>query len=494
MSELSKHPELCDQTLGQLAAALQAGRCSALEATEACLARQVATAGLNAYLHVDAAGARAAAVASDSRRQKKQALGPLDGIPMGLKDILMTAGLPTTCGSRILQDFIAPYDATVVARLKAAGMVLLGKQSMDEFGMGSSNEYCAYGPAKNVWDTQRVPGGSSGGSATSVAAGSCIASLGSDTGGSIRQPASFTGIVGLKPTYGRVSRYGAIAYASSLDQIGPLTKDVADSAALMQIIAGRDPLDATSAEHPLPDYSAGLEKGLAGLRIGIPEQYFGEGLDPQVRAAIEAARQAYQKLGAQVVSVSLPHSALAVATYYILAPAEASSNLARFDGVRYGQRRQGEASLSEMYKTTRSEGFGAEVKRRILLGTYVLSSGYYQAYYSQAQRARRQVSEDFAAAFSQVDLLLTPAAPTAAFKLGEKHSDPWTTYSADQCTIPVNLAGLPAISLPCGFTAEGLPIGQQLIGPAFSEARLLQAARAYEREHAWHTRRAGVPA
>jgi aspartyl-tRNA(Asn)/glutamyl-tRNA(Gln) amidotransferase subunit A len=482
--------ELHSLTLTDLSAALAAGKVTSVEATEAILARLAAKKDLGAYLYCDAEGALAQAAASDARRQAGKALGPLDGIAMGLKDIFMVNGQPTTCGSKILEHFVAPYDATVVQRLKDAGVVLLGKHSMDEFAMGSSNEHSAYGPVKNAWDPTCVPGGSSGGSATSVASGTTFVSLGTDTGGSIRQPASYTGTVGLKPTYGRVSRYGVIAYASSLDQVGPMTKDVTDCAKLLQVISGNDPRDATSAPVAVPNYSAELEAGVQGLRLGVPREYFTDGIDTEVRKLLEAALKAYEKLGAKLVEVSLPHTDVGIATYYILAPAEASSNLNRYDGVRYGSRRRGDADLLEMYLATRSEGFGDEVKRRILLGTYVLSSGYYDAYYTRAQRARTLVRRDFAAAFEKVDALVTPTAPTAAFKLGQKLADPMSMYMADTCTIAANLAGVPGISLPCGFTEAGLPVGQQLLAAPFAEALLLRLARAYERAHDWHTRRA----
>jgi aspartyl-tRNA(Asn)/glutamyl-tRNA(Gln) amidotransferase subunit A len=482
--------ELCSLTVHELGSALASGAVSSLEATRACLARIAATEELGAYLHVDAAGALAAAADADARRARGEARGPLDGVPIALKDIFLCRGLPSTCGSRILEGFVAPYDATAVRRLKEAGAVLLGTLNMDEFAMGSSSEHSAYRPVRNPWDRSRVPGGSSGGSAAAVAAGSCFASLGTDTGGSIRQPAALCGVVGMKPTYSRVSRYGVIAFASSLDQVGPLCKDVTDAALLLGVIAGHDPKDSTSADRPVPNYLAELEDGARGLRLGIPREYFAEGLDPEIRGAIEAALGDYRRLGATIVDVSLPTTDYAIASYYLICTAEASSNLARYDGVRYGTRRRGEGSVEEMIAATRSAGFGPEVKRRIMLGTYALSAGYYDAYYRKAQQVRTLVQRDFARAFASCDALLTPTSPTPAFKLGEKIDDPLTMYLADVFTVSCNLAGLPGMSLPCGFSAGGLPIGLQLLGPHFSEARLLRLARAYEREHAWSRRRA----
>lgn len=468
---------------------MAAGRVSSVDATRACLARIEATMDINAYVHVDQAGALQQAAAADARRKAGKLLGPLDGVPLALKDIFLTEGLPTTCASKILKNFVAPYDGTAVRRLKDAGMVLLGKLNMDEFAMGSSNEHSAFGAVKNPWDKSRVPGGSSGGSAAAVANGSCFGSLGTDTGGSIRQPAAHTGIVGLKPTYGRVSRYGVIAFASSLDQVGPMTKDVRDCALMMQAIAGHDPKDATSAAVPTPDYVSHLDKGVAGMKLGIPREYFIDGIDPEVRAAVEAALRQYEALGATLVDVSLPHTAHGIATYYIIAPAEASSNLARYDGVRYGVRQDPGKGLLDMYLESRGNGFGDEVKRRIMLGTYVLSAGYYDAYYKKAQQVRTLVQQDFAQAFTQVDAILTPTAPTAAFKLGENDADPIKMYLGDVFTVTANLAGLPGISLPCGFTSNNLPVGLQILGAPWSEDRLLRIAYAYERATQWHTRR-----
>ena len=480
--------ELYQLTIHELAKRLAAGEVTSVVATRAALARIAATEKLGAYLHVDAAGALAQAEAADQRRREGRERGPLDGVPMALKDIFLTEGLPTTCGSKILEGFLAPYDGTAVRKLKEAGVVLLGKLNMDEFAMGSSTEHSAYFPARNPWDPARVPGGSSGGSAVAVAAGSAFATLGTDTGGSIRQPAALCGGVGLKPTYSRVSRFGVIAFASSLDQVGPLTKDVTDCALVLQAIAGHDPRDSTSADEPVPDYCQDLEKGVAGLRLGLPREYFVAGTDPEIRAAIEAAVKSYESLGARIVDVSLPTADYAIAAYYLIATAEASSNLARYDGVRYGPRCDPGAGLREMYHATRAQ-FGAEVKRRIMLGTYALSAGYYDAYYAKAQKVRTLVRRDFASAFAQCDALISPTSPTPAFRLGENSDDPIKMYLADIFTVSVNLAGLPGLSLPCGFTGGGLPIGMQLLAPHMAEALLLRIARAYEREHDWHTRR-----
>ncbi|HSI03531.1 MAG TPA: Asp-tRNA(Asn)/Glu-tRNA(Gln) amidotransferase subunit GatA, partial [Myxococcota bacterium] len=412
------------------------------------------------------------------------------GVPIALKDIFLTEGLPTTCGSRILEGFNAPYDGTAVKKLKDAGTILIGKLNMDEFAMGSSNEHSGYLPAKNPWDPTRVPGGSSGGSAVAVAAGSAYMTLGTDTGGSIRQPAALTGIVGLKPTYGRVSRYGVIAFASSLDQVGPMTKDVTDCATMLQTIAGHDPRDSTSSVEKVPSYTQALEQGVQGLKIGVPKEYFIDGMDPEVRASVDAALESYKKLGATLVDVSLPHTDYGIAVYYLVATAEASSNLARFDGVRYGKRVDPGKGLLEMYLETRGKGFGPEVKRRIMLGTYALSAGYYDAYYVKAQKVRTLVAQDFKQAFAKCDVIVTPTSPTPAFKLGENTSDPIKMYLADVFTVAVNLAGLPGLSLPSGFSKSGLPIGMQVLGRPFDEATILRTARAFEREHDFSSRRA----
>jgi aspartyl-tRNA(Asn)/glutamyl-tRNA(Gln) amidotransferase subunit A len=484
---------LTDFTMLELAGKLASGEVSSVEATRACLARiaQVEP-QVKAFLRVDESGALAAAEASDARRKEGNPLGPLDGVPVGLKDIFCTEGVETTAGSRILQGFVPPYDATVVRLLKEAGLPILGKLNMDEFAMGSSNESSAYGPTHNPWDVTRTPGGSSGGSAAAVAAREVFGSLGTDTGGSIRQPAALTNTVGLKPTYGRVSRFGVIAYASSLDAPGPMARTVADTAALLQVIARHDPRDSTSATVDVPDYLADLEGGVAGLRLGVPREYFIEGMDPEVAASVRAAMAAYEKLGATLVDVSLPHTKHALATYYLIAPAEASANLARYDGIRYGQRAKDAKGLKELYGQTRARGFGAEVKRRIMLGTYALSAGYYDAYYLKAQKVRTLIRQDFERAFQQVDAVLSPTSPVPAFKLGEKVADPLSMYLMDVFTLPCNLAGLPGLSLPCGFTQAGLPIGLQILGKPFDEARLLRIARAFEREHDFTRRLAPV--
>jgi len=435
---------------------------------------------ISAYLTLsnDRAAAKAAEV--DQLAEKGAKLPPLAGVPVGIKDVLVTKGVRTTAGSKILGNYIPPYDCTAVARLEAAGAVVLGKLNCDEFAMGSSNENSAFKPVHNPRDLTRVPGGSSGGSAASVAADMAVAALGSDTGGSIRQPASFCGVVGLKPTYGRVSRYGLIAFASSLDHIGPLTKTAKDAAIVLRTIAGRDPMDSTSAELPVPDYVAELDKPVKGMRLGVAKEYFGEGLDAEVRRGIEAAIQKLAGLGCEVVEVSLPHTKYAIPAYYLVATAEASSNLARFDGVRYGYRAENVRSLSDMYRRTRNQGFGAEVKRRIMLGTYALSAGYYDAYYLKAQRVRTLLTRDFDEAFKKVDAIVGPTCPTAAFKLGEKVDDPLAMYLADIYTVTANLAGIPGISIPVGQTKENLPIGMQIFGKHFAEATILRAAHAYE--------------
>ncbi len=415
---------------------------------------------------------------------------PLSGMPLAIKDNICTDGVLTTCSSRMLQNFVPPYDATVIAKLRAQDYILLGKTNLDEFAMGSSTENSAFGPSRNPWNLQCVPGGSSGGSAAAVAAEECAAALGSDTGGSIRQPAAFCGVVGLKPTYGRVSRYGLVAFASSLDQIGPITRNVSDAAFLLGAIAGHDPLDSTSIDRPVPDYMKSLQKqDLKTLRVGVPVEFFTEGLDLEVEQAVRTAIEELRHLGAEVKEVRLPRTDAAVAVYYVIATAEASSNLARFDGVKFGFRAKETKDLLELYIKTRQEGFGPEVKRRIMLGTYVLSAGYYDAYYGKAQAVRTLVCQDFDAAFKEVDLIVTPTTPTPAFKLGEKSEDPLQMYLSDVFTISVNLAGLPAISLPCGFSKAGMPIGLQLIGRAFEEETVLRAAHAYEQSAQWHQKK-----
>jgi len=467
-------------TLHEARERLDRGEISARELTDALLERVARVEpGIRAYNTVTEDHARARAAEADARIADKQA-GPLTGIGIALKDNMATEGLETTCSSRILKGYKPPYDGTVPARLNAAGAVTLGKTNLDEFAMGSSTENSAFGPTRNPWDTTRAPGGSSGGSAAAVAADMCLAALGSDTGGSIRQPAALCGVVGLKPTYGRVSRYGLVAFASSLDQIGPFTKDVEDAALMLAAVSGHDPLDSTSSSRPVPDYLADLKAGARGLTVGVPKEYFVEGADPEVLAAVRAGIDVLAREGAKVVEVSLPHTAYAVACYYLVATAEASSNLSRYDGVRYGYRDADAQGLLEMYMASREAGFGTEVKRRIMLGTYALSAGYYDAYYRKAQQVRTLIRRDFLEAFEAVDVLVTPTSPTTAFRLGERTADPLKMYLSDIFTISVNLAGLPAVSLPCGRDGEGCPIGLQLIGRAFDEATMLRAAWAFE--------------
>jgi aspartyl-tRNA(Asn)/glutamyl-tRNA(Gln) amidotransferase subunit A len=478
-----------DMTIHELHAALKGKRVSSVEATKAMLERiEGVEPQVGSFITVTPEQALAAAAAADQRIARGECR-PLTGIPLAIKDIFLTEGVRTTCGSRILDNFIPPYSATSWEKLQGQGAVLLGKLNQDEFAMGSSNESSAFGSTRNPWDTTRIPGGSSGGSAAAVAACEAIATLGTDTGGSIRQPASHCGCVGLKPTYGRVSRYGVIAYASSLDQVGPLTRDVADCAVMLEAIAGHDPKDSTSVDLPVPDYSAGIANGVKGLKIGLPKEYFISGLDPDVQEAMDSAIETFRRLGAEFVDISLPHTDYAVATYYLVATAEASSNLARYDGVRFGHRAEA-GGLLDMYTKSRSEGFGTEVKRRIMLGTYALSSGYYDAYYVKAQKVRTLIMNDFITAFANVDIMLTPVAPTPAFKIGEKVGDPLQMYLSDIFTIPVNLAGTCAMSLPAGFSASGLPIGLQLIGKPFGEETILRAGHAFEQATEWHTRKA----
>jgi aspartyl-tRNA(Asn)/glutamyl-tRNA(Gln) amidotransferase subunit A len=457
------------------------GRTKATELTEAYFSRIVELdPAIHAYLWLNKERALVQAAHIDKLAAKGDPLPPLAGVPLGIKDVLVMQGTPATAGSKILEGYHPPYDATAVEKLSAAGAVLLGKLNCDEFAMGSSNENSAYGPVHNPRALDRVPGGSSGGSAAAVAAGMAVATLGTDTGGSIRQPASFCGVVGLLPTYGRVSRYGLIAFASSLDRIGPLTSNVRDAAILLGVIAGHDPQDATSSAVPVPDYTANLGRGVEGLRIGVPAEYFAEGLDAEVRAAIEATIDRLREAGAIVRPISLPHTRYAIPTYYVLATAEASSNLARFDGVRYGYRAEAN-TLSAMYRRTRDGGFGPEVKRRILLGTYALSAGYYDAYYRKAQQVRRLVTEDYLKAFAEVDAIVTPVAPTPAFKLGEKADDPVAMYLADIYTVTASLAGICGISVPCAESSEGLPIGVQILGKHFAESTLFRVAEAVEK-------------
>ena len=439
---------------------------------------------IRAFLDLDAKQVMEQARARDTA----PAHGPLHGVPVALKDNLNVKGQPCTCASKILDGYHAPYHATVVDRLMKAGAVLFGRTNMDEFAMGSSTENSSFHPTRNPWDLERIPGGSSGGSAAAVAADLCYAALGSDTGGSIRQPSALCGCVGLKPTYGRVSRYGLVAFASSLDQIGPLTKDVRDSALLLNVLAGHDPRDSTTLPDPAPDYTRNLEAGVKGLKLGLPREYFVSGMDAEVEKTVRAAVAKFQELGAEILEVPLPHTEYAVATYYVIATAEASANLARFDGVRYGFRAPDPKDLLDLYGRTRAEGFGTEVKRRIILGTYVLSSGYHDAYYLRAQKARTLIRRDFEQAFQKCDAILTPTSPTAAFKLGEKTSDPLQMYLSDIHTIAVNLAGICGISVPCGFVGEKrLPVGLQILGPSLGEETILRVARAYEQATPWHS-------
>jgi aspartyl-tRNA(Asn)/glutamyl-tRNA(Gln) amidotransferase subunit A len=478
--------DLASLSVSEMREGLQSRQFSCVEITSACLKRADALQHLNCFIERSPEQALSLAAHVDSLIKDGKS-APLLGIPIGLKDLICTKGIRTTAGSNILRNFIPPYDATVTQRLITAGTVSLGKLNLDEFAMGSSNESSAFGPVLNPWDTSRVPGGSSGGSAAAVAAGICPITLGTDTGGSIRQPASFCGVVGLRPTYGRVSRYGVVAYASSLDQVGAFARNVRDCALATQAIAGFDPNDATSSELPVPNFDAVLGRSIKGLRVGIPKEYFIPGLDPEIRAAVDKALKVLEGMGATIVEISLPHTELAIAVYYILAPAEASSNLARYDGIRYGHRAQGDLDLKELYMRSRSEGFGKEVQRRILIGTYVLSSGYYDAFYLKAQKVRSLIARDFQNAFaSSCDLIAAPTTPTPPFKLGENSSDPLTMYLNDIFTVPVNLAGLPGMSVPCGFTTQGLPLGLQLIGKPWDEATLFQVAHAYESQTEWH--------
>jgi aspartyl-tRNA(Asn)/glutamyl-tRNA(Gln) amidotransferase subunit A len=477
-------------TVAELSAALAAKKVSSVELTRLFLERIGKLNGaLNAFITVDEERSLAQARAADALRAGNAGNGaPLAGVPIAFKDIFCTRGMLTTCGSRMLGNFKSPYDAHVVEKFAAAGAVLLGKTNMDEFAMGSSNETSFYGPVRNPWDTKRVPGGSSGGSAAAVAARMAPAAIGTDTGGSIRQPAALTGISGLKPTYGTVSRYGMIAFASSLDQGGPLAKSAEDLALLLNAMAGFDARDSTSLERAPEDYCRSLNLDLKGLRIGLPKEFFAEGLDTDVAGRVREAIAWYESQGAKTVEIALPNSALAVPVYYVIAPAEASSNLSRFDGVRYGHRAREFSDLADMYRRTRAEGFGPEVKRRILIGTYVLSHGYYDAYYLQAQKVRRLIAKDFAEAFARCDLIMGPTSPSTAFALGAKSDDPVQMYLNDIYTIPAPLAGLPGLSIPCGFGAQGLPVGLQIMGDYFSEARMLGAAHRYQQATDWHKR------
>ncbi len=475
------------RTLAQLAAGLRAREFSSVELTRLFLERiEASQPKLNAFISITREQAITAAEAADRELAASRG-GALTGVPIAHKDIFCTAGVRTTCGSRMLDNFVSPYDATIVARLKGAGAIMLGKVNMDEFAMGSSTETSFYGPVRNPWTTDLVPGGSSGGSAAAVAARLAPLATATDTGGSIRQPAALCGVTGLKPTYGRVSRYGMIAFASSLDQAGTITTTAEDAALVLREMAGFDPNDSTSVDRPVPDYVASLDNPLAGLRIGLLKEFFEKGLDPASERCIREALALYEKLGARLLEVSLPNLPLSVPAYYVVAPAECSSNLARFDGVRFGHRCSNPRDLMDLYKRSRGEGFGAEVKRRIMTGTYVLSAGYYDAYYLKAQKVRQLIAADFARAFGEVDVLIGPTTPTPAFEIGAKTSDPITMYLNDIYTIGANLAGLPAMSIPCGFT-QGLPVGLQIVGPHFSEGKLLNVAHLYQRETDWHTR------
>lgn len=477
-------------TASALSQALQAKELSAVEIATAFASRTESVDGrVQAFLQYDREDLLAQAKASDARRALGECRGPLDGIPVAIKDILAEKGKTLTCASRMLEHFIAPYDATAVEKLRSGGALLWGRLNMDEFAMGSSTENSAFQRTANPWDLERIPGGSSGGSAACIAAAETPLSLGTDTGGSIRQPAALCGVVGMKPTYGLVSRYGLVAFASSLDQIGPFAQTVEDAALLLQAVAGHDPRDSTSYKTEVPDYCAALKTDTGPWRLGVPREYFGEGLGDDVRRAVDAAIAYYRERGCEIVEVSLPHTDLAVPVYYIIAPAEASSNLARYDGVRYTHRTSDAKDVMELYLKSRAEGFGAEVKRRIILGSYVLSSGYYDAYYVRAQKVRTLIRNDFMEAFKQVDALITPTTPTPAFKAGERTADPLAMYLCDIFTISANLAGLPAMSVPCGFSQDKLPIGFQLIGRPFEEAQMLAIAHAYDREHRYGTHR-----
>jgi aspartyl-tRNA(Asn)/glutamyl-tRNA(Gln) amidotransferase subunit A len=477
--------ELNSLTIDAARTAVQERQTSAVALAEAHYARiQKEDGQIGAFLTLSRQRALKQAERMDRMAAEGKTLPPLGGVPVGIKDVMSTRGVRTTAGSKILDKYVPPFDCTAVAKLESAGAVLLGKMNCDEFAMGSSNENSGFHCVRNPRDLGRVPGGSSGGSAAAVAADMAVATLGSDTGGSIRQPASFCGVVGLMPTYGRVSRYGLIAFASSLDHIGSLTKTVKDAAIVLSTIAGRDPMDSTSADVPVPDCVAELEKPVRGLRLGVAKEYFGEGLDEEVRQAVEAAIEALKNLGCEIVPVSLPHTPYAIPTYYLIATAEASSNLARYDGVRYSHRARDVKTLSEMYRRSRDEGFGAEVKRRIMLGTYALSAGYYDAYYLKAQKVRTLLTRDFEQAFQKVDAIVTPTSPTAAFRLGEKSNDPLAMYLADIYTVTADLAGIPGISVPCGQTREKLPIGLQILGKHFDEATILRIAHAYEQRRA----------
>ncbi len=485
--------ELPFLSIGEASRLIKKKEISPKELTESVLDRISKLDGkLNSYITVTADRARDAAGRAEDEISSGTYRGPLHGIPLGLKDIFVMKGSPATCGSKMLENFIPPYDATVTKKILDAGAVVLGKNNMDEFAMGSSTETSYFGPTKNPWDIERVPGGSSGGSAAATAASLCLGSVGTDTGGSIRQPASFCGVVGMKPTYGRVSRFGMIAFASSLDQAGPITKTVEDAALILNAISGHDPRDSTCVNTQAPDYTLSLREDIKGMKVGVPREYFIPGMDREVEEAAKKAIALVGDLGGEIIDISLPHTEYAVVTYYIIAPSEASSNLARYDGVKYGFRAADAATLRDMYLRTRAEGFGSEVKRRIMLGTYALSAGYYDAYYLKAQRVRTLIKRDFEEAFRKVDVIMAPTAPETAFKFGEKTGDPIKMYLSDVLTIPCNIAGLPGISIPCGFSSDGLPIGIQVLGKPFDEGSVIHAAYAYEQHAGWKERRPGI--
>ena len=482
------------RTIKEAAALIEKREASPVELAELFLERISSEDGrINSYITVWEEAALEAAREAEKEISGGNYLGPLHGVPIALKDIFVTKDSRTTCGSKMLRDFVAPYNSTVAEKLMAGGCVVLGKNNMDEFAMGSSNETSYFGPVKNPWDTDRVPGGSSGGSAAATAANLCVASVGTDTGGSIRQPGALCGVVGMKPTYGRVSRYGMIAFASSLDQAGPLAKTVEDAAIILSSIAGHDPMDSTSVNLPAPDYASALSADIKGLRVGIPEEYFIPGMDPEVERSVRRAIAELETLGVEIVEISLPHSRYAVSTYYIIAPSEASSNLARYDGVRYTYRCEDAETLRDLFFRSRSEGFGDEVKRRIMLGTYALSTGYYDAYYLKAQKARTLIIRDFESAWEKVDVIASATSPETAFRIGEKADDPLKMYLSDILTIPCNIAGLPGISVPCGFSSEKLPIGLQIMGKPFDEQTVLNVAYAYEQSTKWHEKEAAPP-
>ena len=474
-------------TIKETAALIKDKKISPVELTKAFLERiETVDKDLNTYITVLSDQALKTAESAENEIMKGNYLGPLHGVPIGLKDIFVMKDVAATCGSKMLENFISPYDATVTTRIKKSGAVILGKNNMDEFAMGSSNETSFFGPVRNPWNTGKVPGGSSGGSASATAAGLCTASLGTDTGGSIRQPAALCGVTGLKPTYGRVSRYGMIAFASSLDQAGPLTRSVEDAAIILNTISGRDKLDSTSVDVPVPDFTKNLNGDIKGMKIGIPKEYFVDGMDNDVERAVLKAIQDIKSLGAEIVEISLPHTKYAISTYYIIAPCEASSNLARYDGVRYGYRAPDADSLRDLFFRSRSEGFGEEVKRRIMLGTYALSSGYYDAYYLKSQKVRTLIREDFKKAWETVDVIVAPTTPETAFNINEKTDDPIKMYLSDVLTIPCNIAGIPGLSTPCGFSSDNLPIGLQILGKSFDEDSILRVAHAYEKVNNWN--------